>query len=144
MVKYLFSLVKKLQLEKRVLFVEHCDDMPAAYLLADIVVSASSSKAEAFGRVAVEAQAMGRPVIATAHGGSIETVLDGRTGWLVKPEDDAAMAGVLREALTDKTLRQNYGANGIAWIKDNFTVRKMCEKTVAVYTDLLKNRHTIG
>lgn len=67
------------------------NDMPAAYMLADVVVSAST-RPEAFGRIAAEAQAMGRPVIATGHGGARETVQDGVTGWLVPPGDTDALA----------------------------------------------------
>ena len=69
--------------------VEDCRDMPAAYMLADVVVSASSDP-EGFGRVIIEAQAMGRPVVATDHGGARETIVPGITGWLVPPRDPAA------------------------------------------------------
>ncbi len=72
-------------------------DMPAAFLLADIVLSTSSG--EAFGRTTVEAMAMGKPVIATAHGGSLETVIPGETGWLVKPADPEQLAAAIDEAL---------------------------------------------
>jgi len=136
-VKRLMDLLKELQLEKRVIFVEHCSDMPAAYLLADIVVSASSTRPEAFGRIAVEAMAMGRPVIATAHGGSMETVFDGVTGWLVQPNDIDSMANVLREAVTDENRTKLYGDNGIKWVGDNFTVEKMCQRTVLLYNNLI-------
>jgi glycosyltransferase involved in cell wall biosynthesis len=142
-VKHIFSLLQELHLDKRVLFVEHCVDMPAAYLLADIVVSASSSKAEAFGRIAIEAQAMERPVIATAHGGSIETIIDRQTGWLVKPGDYNDLAKALREALSNKITAKQYGANGRKWIREKFTVGKMCDKTVSLYYDLVKNRHSV-
>ena len=137
-VRQLFALRKELGLEERILFVEHCEDMPAAYLIADIVVSASSSQAEAFGRIAVESQAMGRPVIATAHGGSLETVIDRKTGWLVKPADKEEMAKALSESLTDKTRVQHYGENGMKWVRKNFSVRKMCDRTLALYLELLK------
>lgn len=135
-VKRLLALREELQLENRVQFVGHCDDMPAAYLLADIIVSASSTHAEAFGRIAVEAQAMGRPVIATAHGGSTETIIKGKTGWLVQPDDANDMANAFREALMDKNRVMQYGENGARWIKDKFTVKKMCEKTVLLYDNL--------
>ncbi len=72
-------------------FVDDCADMAAAYMLADVVVSASTQP-EGFGRVIIEAQAMGRPVIATAHGGAQETITPGDTGWLVPPGDAAALA----------------------------------------------------
>ena len=86
--------------------VDYCDDMPAAYMLADVVVSASTDP-EAFGRVAAEAQAMGRPVVATDHGGAQETVLPGKTGWLVPPGDPKALTTALEEALAlDSTPRE--------------------------------------
>ena len=66
--------------------------------LADVVVSASTSP-EGFGRVVAEAQAMGRPVVATSHGGARETVVPGSTGWLVPPGDPRALAEGLAEAL---------------------------------------------
>ena len=72
--------------------------MPAAYMLADVVVSASTDP-EGFGRVIVEAQAMGRPVVATDHGGARETVVPGETGWLVPPRDPAALAAAIGAAL---------------------------------------------
>ena len=76
----------------------HFDDMPAAYMLADIVVSASLEP-EAFGRVAAEAQAMGRQVIASDHGGARETVTQGETGWLTPPGDAKALAKTIDAVL---------------------------------------------
>jgi glycosyltransferase involved in cell wall biosynthesis len=142
--KYLLILIDRLQLHNQVKFVGQCDDMPAAYLLADIVISASSSEAEAFGRVSVEAQVMGKPVIATAHGGSLETVLPGKTGWLVKPEDPQSLADALREALTDQHQLQEFGENGIDWVHQNFTTLRMCEETVSLYCDLLRQREELS
>ena len=81
-------------LGEAVRLVGHCDDMPAAYLAADIVC-APSLEPEAFGRTAVEPQAMGRPVLAADHGAARETVADGETGWLVAPGDPDAWAGGL-------------------------------------------------
>jgi DNA-binding NarL/FixJ family response regulator len=72
--------------------------MPTAYMLADVVVSASTDP-EGFGRVIVEAQAMGRPVVATDHGGARETILPGVTGWLAAPGDPAALAQAIGAAL---------------------------------------------
>src|SRR5205085_12020240 len=79
--------------------VEECRDMPAAYMLADVVVSASRDP-EGFGRIIVEAQAMGRPVIATDHGGARETIVPGVTGWLVPPCDLASLAAAISEVLS--------------------------------------------
>ena len=78
--------------------VEDCRDMPAAYMLADVVVSASTDP-EGFGRIIIEAQAMGRPVVATDHGGARETIVPGMNGWLVPPRDPAALAGAIGAGL---------------------------------------------
>ena len=82
----------------RVRFAGPCDDMPAAYLAADVVV-VPSTEPESFGRVAVEAQAMGRSPVAAEHGGTRETVVDGETGWLVPPGDAGALARAISGAL---------------------------------------------
>ena len=78
------NLVNRHGLGEIVRIVDHCDDMPAAYMLTDVVVSASTDP-EAFGRILVEAQALGRPVVASDHGGARETVIEGETGWPVDP-----------------------------------------------------------
>ena len=135
--KSVLALLDQLQLRGRVKFTGDCRDMAAAYLAADVVVSAASKEAEAFGRVAIEAQAMGRPVIATAHGGSLETVLPGRTGWLVTPDDADSLAVSIQAALEDRDLLLRYGAAGRMWVMDNFTTDIMCEKTVSIYNELL-------
>ena len=117
--------------------VGHCRDMAAAYMLADVVVSASTDP-EAFGRVAAEAQAMGRPVIATDHGATRETVLPGVTGWLVPPGDAGALADAIRTALSlDAAQREEMAAVARAHIVDNFTVERMCAMTLDVYADVL-------
>src|SRR5882762_5298657 len=90
--------IERLRLAGRFRIVEDFRDMPTAYALADVVVSASTDP-EGFGRVIVEAQAMGRPVVATDHGGARETILPGTTGWLVPPHDPAALATAIEEAL---------------------------------------------
>ncbi len=124
-------------LNDKVKFVGHCADMPAAYQLADLVVSATSAEPEAFGRTTVEAMAMGKPVIATAHGGSLETVVDGKTGWLVPPSDPKAMALTIKEALGEKEKRIQFGNAGQQRVNDNFTLESMCKKTVDVYRELI-------
>jgi len=124
-----------LKLTDRVLFPGHCDDMPAAFMLADVVVSASI-KPESFGRVAVEAQAMETPVIATAHGGSLETVRDRETGWLVAPGDEVRMADALAEAVSDNSLASAFGQNGRRWVERHFTARKMFAATMDLYRRL--------
>ena len=116
---------------------DECRDMPAAYMLADVVVSASTEP-EGFGRIIVEAQAMGRPVVATAHGGAVETVLEGETGWLVPPSDAAALADAIAGALAlDAEARSRRAARAIAHVCANFTTAAMVARTIAVYQELL-------
>jgi glycosyltransferase involved in cell wall biosynthesis len=110
-----------------------CDDMPAAYKLAAVVVSASTAP-EAFGRVAVEAQAMGRPVVATDHGGARETVEHGRTGYLYPPGDASALAEAVDRVLSlDASARAHMGMAGRARVASRFTVTAMQNATLAVY-----------
>ena len=144
------SYTKKLQekirdggLEGKIKLVGHCSDMPAAMLLADVVVSASSSQPEAFGKVAIEAMAMGRPVIATAHGGSLETVVDGVNGWLVPPSNPQSMADALRQALADRNKLARMGEAGKAWVHQYFTASLMCSKTVDLYLRLIREKAAV-
>lgn len=119
-------------------FAGQVKDMAAAYMLADVVISASTDP-EAFGRVVAEAQAMGRPVIASDHGGARETVLPGESGWLVTPSDPNALAIALTEALALPTaVRTAMGARGQAHIRENFSKVRMCADTMLVYNELLE------
>jgi len=114
----------------------HASDMPAAYAAADIVVSASTDP-EAFGRVAAEAGAMARPVVATDHGGARETVLAGQTGLLVPPGDPAALADAVADLLTRApSAPAAMGAAGRTHIAANYTVERMCEQTLALYREV--------
>lgn len=117
--------------------VENCRDMPAAYVLSDVVVSASTDP-EGFGRVIIEAQAMGRPVVATDHGGARETILPGVTGWLVPPHDPAALATAIAEALRlDAAGRGAFARRATAHVASGYTREAMCGKTIDVYEELL-------
>ena len=117
--------------------VDDCNDMPAALMLADVVVSASN-RPEGFGRVIVEAQAMGRPVVATDHGGARETVLSGETGWLVSPGEPSALAGAIAEALAlTPDERAILAERAIAHVRARFGIERMCAETLAVYREVL-------
>jgi len=117
--------------------VEDCRDIPAAYMLADVVVSAST-RPEGFGRVIAEAQAMGRPVIATDHGGAREIVLDGETGWLVPPNDPTALGRAISGALAlGAEERVALARRSIAHMRAHFSVERMTERTLAVYEEIL-------
>jgi glycosyltransferase involved in cell wall biosynthesis len=117
--------------------VGECPDMPAAYMLAGVVVSASRDP-EGFGRVVVEAQAMGRPVVATDHGGARETIVPGVTGWLVPPCDPGALAAAIGEALSlGAKERECLAQRTIAHVAAHFTREAMCARTIGVYEELL-------
>lgn len=117
---------------------EHCTDMPAAYLACDIALM-PSTRPEAFGRVAAEAAAMERPVIASDHGGARETVLDGRTGVLVQPDNPAELAGAIR-TLRDirREARNAMGEAGARHVRERFSKRGLQIATLKVYSDLLR------
>ena len=122
--------------------IDDCNDMPAAYMLTDVVVSASTDP-EAFGRIIVEAQALGRPVIASDHGGARETVIEGETGWLVPPGDADALARAIRFALSlDGDERRRLSERAIAHIRTNYSKELMCRRTLAVYAEILQERAT--
>jgi len=127
-------------LEEDVRIVGHCDDMPAAYLLADLAI-APSLEPEAFGRTAVEPQVMGRPVLAADHGAARETVLPGETGWLVAPGDPDAWAAALATARdAGAARRQLMGQTARARARRLYSVDAMCEATLKVYARVLEAR----
>lgn len=131
------AMVQKLGLQGVVHIVGNCRDMAAAYKLSDVVVSASTEP-EAFGRTVAEAQAIGKPVIAPNHGAAPEILLPEVTGWLVPPSDPHALAGALEKALDlDTVARERLAQAAIARVRDNFTTKKMCDATIAVYRELL-------
>lgn len=133
------ALIRELGLVGNVRIIPHTYDMPAAYFLASLVVS-PSLEPEAFGRVAIEAQAMGKPVIATAHGGSLETVLHNETGWLTPPGDEAEMAETIRKALDmlhNRTRQKEMAAAAIEHVRRHYGLEAMKKATLAVYEDVL-------
>lgn len=124
--------------------IDDCNDMPAAYMLTDLVISASTDP-EAFGRVIVEAQALGRPVVATDHGGARETVIEGVTGWLTPPGDSTALAAAIGHALSlteEQRLRLNDRA--IEHVRANYTKELMSRRTLDVYNELLREHAVDG
>ncbi|MCC6597862.1 MAG: glycosyltransferase family 4 protein [Alphaproteobacteria bacterium] len=130
--------IKDKGLGGHVRLVDHCKDMPAAYMMATVVVCPSTDP-EGFGRVPVEAQAMGRPVIAADHGGAQETIIPGQTGWLVPPGDSRALATAIEEALSlDPTERAMLATRGMAHVAAHFTKEQMTARTLDVYAELLR------
>ena len=113
-------------------------DMPAALMLAD-VVAMPSIKPEPFGRVAIEALAMGRPVVAFRHGGAVESIDEGRTGWLADPLSVESLAEALQTALSiTPRKRRALAKDARQQMTDQFSKDMMCERTLAVYKSLLK------
>lgn len=120
--------------------VGHCDDMPAAYLLADFAILPTSVP-ESFGRAAVEPQAMGRPVIASNHGGVTETVLDGKTGWLAAVDDADAWADAIADAIDlGPGKRLEMGEVGRKRARQLYSADAMCAQTLAAYEKVLEDR----
>ncbi len=131
------ALIERRGLTEVVHVVGECNDMPAAYMLTDVVVSASTDP-EAFGRVIVEGQAMGRPVVATDNGAGRENVLDGQTGLLVPPGDVAALALALDRVLAiGPDEREARARLAINFVRENFSRELMCARTLGVYSELL-------
>jgi len=123
--------------EPRLVIAGDCDDMPAALALADVVVS-PATEPEAFGRVVIEAQAMGLPVIAADHGGAVETIAEGATGWRVTPGDAAALAASIDRALALSVAeRAALGAAARAAVLRDYTTAAMQRATLDVYDELL-------
>ena len=138
------DLVHDLDLDEVVRIVDHCDDMPAAYMLTDLVVSASTDP-EAFGRVVTEAQALGRPVIAPDHGGARETVIPGETGWLTPPGDAGALSEAIGRVLAlTKPARKILSAKAIDNVRRNFTRHGMCASTLEVYNEVISLKAPAG
>ena len=124
-------------LQDRVILIDSCDDMPAAYRLADVVVSAST-ESEGLPLVLIEAQAMGVPVVTTTDSGATEAVEHGVTGWHVPPGDPGAIARALRTALSlDTDARVRHAAIARAHVVERFTRSAMCRATLDVYRELV-------
>lgn len=129
---------KKWGIADSVQFVDSCGEMEVAYMLSGIVVSASTDP-EAFGRVLPEAQAMGRIVIGSNHGGATETIKNGETGFLFPNGDAQALADCLDRALDmTETERKAMADRAVESVRKEFSTAKMCAKTLDVYREILK------
>lgn len=137
-VERLRALAVKTGLDGRLRIADGTDDMPAALMLAD-VVAMPSIVPEPFGRVAVEAQAMGRPVVAFNHGGACESIIEGETGWLARPGDVNDLTRCLQAALSlGPRQRTIWAKRTRAHVEASFSTAQMCEKTLAIYADFLQ------
>lgn len=130
---------KKLGLDSVVQFVDQCNEMDVAYMLSDVVVSASTDP-EAFGRVIPEAQAMGRLVIGPDHGGATETIQDGETGFLFKHGDAKDLAEKLDAVLNmSAEEKQKMTQKAVQSVRGEFSKDAMCEKTINLYREIMNN-----
>jgi glycosyltransferase involved in cell wall biosynthesis len=135
--KKLIRLTEQHRLVNQVKFIDHCKDMALAYKVSDIVVSASIEP-EAFGRVAVEAQSMERPIIASNIGGSNETIIDEKTGFLFESNNAKSLSiKILKVLSMDEASLQSIGKEGRKNIIQKFNVEKMCFSTYSEYKRLL-------
>ena len=135
--KKLIRLVEQYRLNNEVLFVEHLELMPIAYEISDVVVS-TSIEPEAFGRVSVEAQAMEKPILASNIGGSNETIIKEKTGFLFESGNSKNLSEKLGEILNlSEVTRNGIGAEGRKNVKVKFNVEKMCNSTYSEYKKLI-------
>ena len=135
--KKLINLVERYSLNKKVKFVNHCREMPLAYSLADVVVSASIEP-EAFGRVAVQAQSMGKPIIARNIGGSKETILNKKSGFLYNHDDPRELAKSLNTVIQlGQEELKSMGNEGRKNVTKKFDVETMCDSNLNEYKKLL-------
>ncbi|MDC1196709.1 glycosyltransferase family 4 protein [Pelagibacteraceae bacterium] len=135
--KKIKRLAEQYRLTSQLKFIEHCKNMPLAYKISDIVVSASIEP-EAFGRVAVEAQSMEKPIIASDIGGSNETITDNVTGFLFQSGNAEALSKKIVEVLQlDESRLKSIGIEGRKNIIKKFNVEKMCFSTYSEYKKLL-------
>ena len=135
--KKLIRLVEQYRMNNQIKFIDHCKDMALAYKVSDIVVSASIEP-EAFGRVAVEAQSMEKPIIASNIGGSNETIIDEKTGFLYEAGNAKSLSDKILKTLNmDETLLKSIGNEGRKNIVQKFNVEKMCFSTYSEYKRLL-------
>ncbi|MDA8809358.1 glycosyltransferase family 4 protein [Candidatus Pelagibacter sp.] len=135
--KKLIRLTEQYRLINQVKFIDHCKDMALAYKVSDIVVSASIEP-EAFGRVAVEAQSMEKPIIASNIGGSKETVIDEKTGFLFESNNAKSLSQKILKILSmDEASLNSIGREGRKNIIQKFNVEKMCFSTYSEYKRIL-------
>ena len=136
--KQLIALVERYRLKKIIKFIDHCDEMPVAYKIANLVCSCSSEP-EAFGRVSVEAQSMGIPIVASDIGGSTETIVKDKTGFLFKSGDSNALTNAIIMVMQkDYNSLKSIGFEGRKNILKKFDVDKMCHTTFTEYKKLIE------
>jgi glycosyltransferase involved in cell wall biosynthesis len=135
--KKLTRLIEQYRMNNQVRFIDHCNDMALAYKISDIIVSASIEP-EAFGRVAVEAQSMEKPIVASNIGGSNETVINEKTGYLFEAGNAKELSQkILKVLYLDENSLKLIGTEGRKNIVKKFNVEKMCFSTYSEYKKIL-------
>jgi len=133
----LISFIDKNQLNNVVKFAGKCSDMPAAYKLSDIVVS-PAEKPEGFGRIIIEAQAMQRPIIASAHGGSVELIKHNYNGFLFNPSDEYDLANKIKYILClTKKKKKKIISLAYHLVREQYNINNMCESNFKLYNSLI-------
>ena len=132
----LLRLVEQYRLINQVKFIDHCKNMPVAYKISDLIVS-SSIEPEAFGRVSVEAQSMEKPIIASNIGGSRETIINDKTGFLFEAGKPESLSKKIIEVLKlDESTLKSLGNEGRKNVIKKFNIEKMCFSTYLEYKKL--------
>ena len=131
-------LVRRLGLSDHIEFLGNRHDVPELLAKTDVLVLSTITQ-EAFGRVILEAQAVGVPVIATKVGGVVDIIDDGKTGLLVMPKDIEAMAREVMRLLKDKPLGEKLAQEALTKLKENFTLEHMASRTLQVYEELINS-----
>ena len=133
----LMQLVKKYNLENKLKIAHGLNKMPVAYSISNLILS-SSIEPEAFGRISVEAQSMEKPVLASDIGGSLETVINNKTGWLFKNNDSVDLAGKIKMIMkTEQNVLDLIGRQGRKNVKENYTRELMVSRTLEIYKSLV-------
>jgi len=135
--KKLKRLMEQYRLINQLKFIKHCRNMPLAYKISDLIISASIEP-ETFGRVSVEAQSMKKPIIASNIGGSKETIINDKTGFLFESENPESLSKKIIEVLNlDESTLKSMGNEGRKNVIKKFNVEKMCFSTYSEYKKLL-------
>ena len=136
--KQLLVLTQQHRLGKIIKFIDRCEEMPEAYGIANLVCSCSYEP-EAFGRVSVEAQSMQIPIVASDIGGSKETIINNKTGYLFKNKDPRALAdAIIMIMQKDYNSLKSIGIDGRKNVLKRFDVDKMCQTTFTEYKKLIE------
>jgi len=135
--KKLLRLAEQYRLNNQIRFIDHCKNMPLAYKISNVIVSASIEP-EAFGRVAVEAQSMERPILASNIGASNETIINDKTGFLFESGSSNSLSKKIIEILSlDESTLKFIGIEGRKNVLKKFNIEKMCFSTYSEYKKLL-------